>query len=135
MDPLTDAAETVLSSWQWCARYQQTLYRSLSADKFDAIDGLTDRELLEIAMRTDYITDYHMLKVVTEQCSVADVVADYIVSTRRKALQMMTSVLEISAPCTSATDLLQKVYTARSSELVSSLLTVADIVKNTRKKM
>jgi hypothetical protein len=125
-----DAAEVVVASWQWCVQYQHTLAHSLSADKFDAIDGLTDRELLEIAMLTDYITDAHMWKVVTEQCTIADVVADYVVWSRRRALRMLALVLELSATCTTAADLLRSVNMRRSDDLLSSLVTVADIVRN-----
>lgn len=132
MDQLLEAAAIVVDSWEWCAQYQQTLYNSLLVEKPQVVDGLTDRDLLEIAMRADRITPAQMWDVVTEQRTIADVVAEYILTTRRRALRMLSAVLELSAKCTDAQMLLEQ---SSATQLLSSLLTVADMVRHNCKKI
>lgn len=131
MDRLLEAAVIVVDSWEWCAQYQQTLYNSLLVGKSQIVDGLTDRELLEIAMRTDSITAAQMWDVVTEQRAIADVVAEYILATRQRALRMLSTVLELLAKCTSAQMLLEQ---SSATQSLSSLLSVADMVRYKCKK-
>lgn len=127
-DAVASAARVVFPRWDWCARYQQTLYRSVTVPACGSTRGRSDRELLEIAMSTDYITDAHMHDVVTGRRTIADVVEEYIRSARARALRMFADVMQVSATCTSAEELAHR--GADSRELATALVTVADIVRH-----
>ena len=124
MDAAVKAAiGIVAASAAWCERYEGVVEASLERPA-DFTEGRSDRELLELAMGTDYITAADMYDVVTGEQTIRDVVRGYALATRLRAMSVLRAVRRALAEEPD----LERLARAADAPLRTAFVTVADIV-------